>query len=158
MTLSEAIEDFAGWLDAAGSEQEGFYAVGKVSAKAAADRLRDILERHPQPKVEDTAAAQISDALTAHRVINDGIETGWGWCETCGNVEGGDQEDHQALILAGLGFRVPGESDYEWGTMGRWSREPVAWSSEQYARLQYEQAGAKLFRRIAPGPWEQVGA
>lgn len=49
-TIHEALEDLAGWLDAASSPNEAWLAPGKVSAKATAEHVRKILAEHPTPE------------------------------------------------------------------------------------------------------------
>lgn len=49
-------------------------------------------------------AEEIAALLSAHVVITDGLYGPTGWCATCGNLEDGDQENHQSAMLAANGY------------------------------------------------------
>lgn len=46
----------------------------------------------------------MENVLKAHVVITDGLYEPSGWCATCGNLDDGDQERHQAEALSAAGF------------------------------------------------------
>ena len=46
----------------------------------------------------------MAEILADHRVITDGIQEPSGWCATCGNLDDGDQEEHQEAALIAEGF------------------------------------------------------